>query len=185
MYLDDCIVYGRGEAEFLKNLRSVFERFRLKNLKLKARKCRFGLRRIEYVGRVIDKDGKEKIETVLNFPLPKEVTSLRGFLGLANYFRQFVPFHSNIVKLLQMMVDPKALKRSPIYWTPEGTLAFNETKIAVSRYPLMYFINDDSPIRLYTDASDYGIGGVLFQIVNTVWRPIAFISKFLSATQMN
>ena len=129
VYLEDCIVYGRGEAEFLRNLRSVFERFRLKNLKLKAKKCRFGLKRIEYVGRVIDKDGlsmsKEKIETVLNFPLPKEVTSLRGFLGLANYFRQFVPFYSDIVKPLQMMVDPKALKRSPIYWTPKGTLAFN------------------------------------------------------------
>ena len=128
---------------------------------------------------------KERIETVLNFPLPKEVTSLRGFLGLANYFRQFVPFHSDMVKPLQMMVDPTALKRSPIYWTPEGTLAFHETKIAVSRCPLMYFINDDSPIRLYTDASDYGIDGVLFQIVNTVWRPVAFISKSLSATQIN
>ena len=124
---------------------------------------------------------KEKIETVLNFHLPKQVTSLRGFLGFANYFRQFVPFHSDIVKPLQRMVDPKALKRSPIYWTPEGTLAFDETKIAVSRCPLMYFINDDSPIKLYTDASDYGIGGVLFQIVNNVWRPIAFISKYLSA----
>ena len=102
MYLDDCIVYGRGEAEFLVNLRKVFERFRLKNLKLKAKKCRFGLKRLEYVGRVIDKDGlsmsKEKIETVLNFPLPKEVTALRGFLGLANYFRQFVPFHSEKVQ---------------------------------------------------------------------------------------
>ena len=88
MYSDDCIVYGRGEAEFLKNLRNVFERFRLKNLRLKAKKCRFGLKRIEYIGRVIDKDGlymsKEKIETVLNFPLLREVTSLRGFLGLAN-----------------------------------------------------------------------------------------------------
>ena len=119
MYLDDCIVYGRGEAEFLRNLRSVFERFRLKNLKLKAKKCRFGLKRIEYVGRVIDKDGlsmsKEKIQTVLNFPLPKEVTALRGFLGLANYFRQFVPFHSEMVKPLHMMVDPKAVKRSPIF----------------------------------------------------------------------
>ena len=49
----------------------------------------------------------------------------------------------------------------------------------------MYFINNDSPIRLYTDASDYGIGGVLFQIVNTVWRPIAFIRKSLSTTQIN
>ena len=47
MYLDDCIVYGKGEAEFLKNLNKVFERFRLKGLRLKAKKCRFGLPRIE------------------------------------------------------------------------------------------------------------------------------------------
>ena len=93
---------------------------------------------------------KGKIETVLNFPLPKEVISLRGFLALANYFRQFVPFHSEIVKSLQMIVDPK-VKRAPIYWTPEWTLAFNETKITVSRCPLLYFIKDGSTIKLYTD----------------------------------
>ena len=155
MYLDDYIVYGRGEAEFLKNLRKVFDRFRLKNLRLKAKRCRFGLKRIEYVGRVIDEDGlsisKEEIKTVFNFPLPKEVTSLRGFLGLANYFRQFVPFYSEMVRPLKMMVDAKVLKRAPIYWTPEGSIAFDETKIAVSRCPLMYFMNDYSTIKLYTE----------------------------------
>ena len=45
------------------------------------------------------------------------------------------------------MVDPKAVKCAPIFCTPEGTETFNETKIAVSRCPLMYFIDDDSPIR--------------------------------------
>ena len=49
----------------------------------------------------------------------------------------------------------------------------------------MYFIDETSPIRLYTDASDYGIGGVLFQVVNNEWKPIAFISKSLSASQIN
>ena len=48
----------------------------------------------------------------------------------------------------------------------------------------MYFLDDtDAPIRLYTDASDYGIGGVLFQIVDDVWRPISFVSKSFNATQ--
>jgi hypothetical protein len=81
MYLDDCIVYGKGDAEFLINFKKVVERFRLKGLRLKAKKCRFGLPRIEYVGRVIDKDGlsmpKVKIETVLNFSIPKNFTLLR------------------------------------------------------------------------------------------------------------
>ena len=109
MYLDDCIVHGKGEAEFLTNLNKVFERFRLKGLRLKAKKCRFSLPCIEYVGRVVDKDGlsmsKEKIETVLNFSILKNLTLLRSFLGLANYFRQFVPMHSTLVKPMQDMID--------------------------------------------------------------------------------
>ena len=49
----------------------------------------------------------------------------------------------------------------------------------------MHFLDDVSPIKLYTDASDYGIGGILFQIVNNIWKPIAFVSKSLSSTQIN
>ena len=63
MYLDDCIVYGKGEAEFLTNLKKVSERFRLKGLRLKAKKCRFGLPRIEYLGRVVEKDGLSMSKT--------------------------------------------------------------------------------------------------------------------------
>ena len=45
---------------------------------------------------------------------------------------------------------------------------------AIPRCPLMYFIDDDKlDIRLYTDASDFGIGGVLIQVVDTIWQPIA------------
>ena len=50
------------------------------------------------------------IESVLNFSKPKSLTALRSFLGLANYFRSFVPFHSDIVKPLQQMIDPKGKK---------------------------------------------------------------------------
>ena len=65
------------------------------------------MKQIEYVGRVISKDGlsmsEAKIQSVLDFPRPKTVTALRGFLGLANYFRIFVPNHSNIVAPLHKM----------------------------------------------------------------------------------
>ena len=170
-------------------MKKVFARFRLKGLRLKAKKCRFGLPRIEYVGRVVDKDGlsmsKEKIETVLNFSIPKNLTLLRSFLGLANYFRQFVPMHSTLVKPMQDMMDHSAPRRSAVVWTQKSTNAFVDTKIAISRCPLMYFIDDNKlDIRLYTDASDFGIGGVLFQVVGAIWQPIAFISKSLTPTQI-
>ena len=94
MYLDDCIVFGDGPDEFLQRLRHVFIRFREKNLFLKAKKCKFGVARLEYVGRVISKEGlsvsAEKIKPVLDFPRPEPVTALSGFLDLANYFRSFL-----------------------------------------------------------------------------------------------
>ena len=96
---------------------------------------------------------KEKIETVLNFSIPKN-------LGLENYFREFVPMHSSLVKPMQDMIDHSAPKRSAVVWTQASTNSFHDTQIAISRCPLMYDNNLD--IRLYTDASDFGIGGVLF-----------------------
>ena len=72
----------------------------------------------DYVGRQISSQGismsTEKIETFLNFPKPMTLTSLRSLLGLTNYFRNFVPFHADIVAPLQKMIDPKGRKKSKI-----------------------------------------------------------------------
>ena len=84
------------------------------------------MKQIDYVGRQISSQGismsKEKIKSVLNFPKPKSLTALRSFLGLANYFISFVPFHLEIVKPLQQMIDPKVKKKFSILWTSEKIL---------------------------------------------------------------
>jgi hypothetical protein len=188
MYLDDCIVFARGQEEFLERLERVFRRFRCFGLLLKAKKCRFGMTQIDYVGRQISSKGismsKEKIESVINFPKPTTLTALRSLLGLANYFRNFVPFHSDIVAPLQKMIDPKGKKKSYVEWNEQADNAFFNIRQAISRCPLLHFLDEVSPIELYTDASDYGVGGVLFQVVNSVRNPISFVSKSLSATQI-
>ena len=80
------------------------------------------------------------------------------------------------------MMNHSAPKRYVVVWTPERTNSFHDTQIATCRCPLMYFIDDNKlDIRLYTDASDFGIGGVLFQIVDTIWQPIV---KSLTPTQI-
>ena len=189
IYLDDCIVYGTGEEQFLKRLREVFERFRDKNLFLKAKKCKFGVKRIEYVGRVISKEGlsmsQAKIQSVLDFPRPKTLTTLRGFLGLANYFRGFVPNHSHVVAPMHKMTVSDGKRQAKVDWTEESIKAFHDIKVLISECPLMHFIDKVSPIHLYTDASDYGVGGALFQCVDGKMKPISFISKSLSTTQLN
>ena len=187
MYLDDCIVYAASNEEFLERLEEVFQRFRARGLLLKAKKCKFGMAQIEYIGRVISKDGLSmsdvKIQKVLDFARPRTNHQLRALLGLANYFRGFVPNHSIITKPLTSLVQQKASKTALVQWNPEATKAFHTLKVAISNCPLMYFLDETSPIRLYTDASDYGIGGVLFQIVEGIWRPISFVSKSFTPTQ--
>ena len=126
----------------------------------------------------------EKIQHVLDFPKPMTNTQLRSFLGLANYFREFVPNHSHVVHPLQGMIDFAATKRTAIKWTPEGETAFVTVKGLIARCPLLNFVNDSAPITLMTDASDYGIGGYLFQRVDDIDQPIAFISKSLTESQL-
>ena len=115
MYLDDCIVFARDQDEFLERGERVFRLFRCFELLLKAKKCRFGMTQIDYVGRQISSQGismsKKKLESVLNSPKPMTLTSLRSLLGMAYYFRDFVPFHSDIVAPLQRMIDPKGRKK--------------------------------------------------------------------------
>ena len=156
---------------------------------LKRKKCKFGLKQIEYVGRVISKDGlsmsEAKIQSVLDFPRPKTVTAPRGFLGLANYFRIFVPNHSNIVAPLHKMTTHDSKKHARAIWTPDNIQAFQNIREAISCCPLMHFINEVSPIHLYTDASDYGVGGALFQEVGEDMDPISFVSKSLTFSQLN
>ena len=74
------------------------------------------------------------------------------------------------------MIDHKGKKNSPLVWTQGSSDAFQAIRKAISHCPLMHFLDDtDAPIRLYTDASDYGI--------DSIWRPIAFVSKSFNATQ--
>ena len=83
------------------------------------------------------------------------------------------------------MIDHSAPWRSAVVRTQASTNSFHDTQIAIFRCSLMYFIDDNKlDIRLYTDASDFGIGGVLFQVVDTIWQPVAFISKLLTPTQI-
>ena len=90
-------------------LEEVFQRFRARGLLLKANKYKFGMAQIEYIGRVISKEGLSmsdvKIQKVLDFARPRTNHQLRALLGLANYFRGFVPNHSIITKPLTSLVQ--------------------------------------------------------------------------------
>ena len=92
LYVDDIIVYGTSEDEYVDNLRQVFDRLTKHNVTLNPAQCRFGMEEVEYVGHTINSEGmsfsEEKPWQVQEFPLlPTLHRGMKQFLGLANYFR--------------------------------------------------------------------------------------------------
>ena len=196
LYLDDCMIHAPTLDSFLKRLRQVFLRFRDSGLTLNPDKCKIGLASVEYVGHTIDKDGlhftRDKLDSVLNFPRPHTKRQIKSFIGLANYFRDHIKNHSIRVQPLQNLVNKydKKQARHRVVWDAECVAAFEDIRTAIDECPMLWFLDDFSPIFLQTDASDYGIGAYLYQVVtlddgSTIERPVGFISKSLGSAHLS
>ena len=132
IYVDDCIVHGRGNTQFLERLEEVFKRFTEHKILLQPKKCKFGLKKIAYVGREISKDGismsAEKIKAVIDFPKPITNTELRSFLGLTNYMHDFVKNHSHVAHPLHAIVEQAKGKKHRIVWNLRRIRHLSESK---------------------------------------------------------
>ena len=161
----------------------MFERLRIKGVRLKAKKTKLGLPKIEYVGKEISAQGmsmsENRIRTFLDIPRTRTITDLRKFLGVANYFHQLIAQYSSIATQLHALIKHKQPKGTSLAWTPLhlNQTAFETLRELISNCPLLHFPDDSAPTILRTDASDFGIGGVLFQTIEDIENPIAFVSK--------
>ena len=105
---------------------------------------------------------RTKTQSILDFPLPTVSKQLKSFLGIANYLRDFVKDYSTLSQPWHQL-STDCNKTRIVVWTSESTAAFHEMKLAISKCTTMHFMSDTAPITLHTDASDYGVGGYLFQ----------------------
>ena len=188
VYLDDICIYAKTIDEFCTNLTRVLERFKKHNITLNPDKCRFGMREVEYVGHVIDREGLSfspaKLDKVATFRRPETAKSMREFLGLASYFRDHVHEHGDIVLPLQtLMTMSEQTRKGRLTWTEATLKAFEDIKIAIINCPKLHWLTPGHPVYVHTDASDYGIGAYLFQMIDGKETPIAFLSKTLSKTE--
>ena len=183
LYLDDCIVPGQDEDSFVSRLEQVFTRFREFGITLHPDKCRFGLSEVEYVGVKISKEGthftRSKLDSILDFKEPATQGELKSFLGFANWFRDHVREYHSMSGPLHAMLS-KYNRRIRLKWSEFTRNCYENLKMAIHECPQLYFLDEDSPIFLHTDASDYGVGAYLFQVVDGTQRPIAFLSKSLN-----
>ena len=187
IYIDDLITWGNSVKELTDKLDSIFDTLRKWNLTVNPEKCKFGLKKIEYVGHMIDEEGmtfsEKKLNHVGDFELPNNQKKMKSFLGLVSYFRNHVHHITEEVQPLQGMVR-NYKPRQRLKWTPDLIDRFNKVKQAVIDCPKLYFPQPGLPIHVQTDASDYGIGAYLFQRgTDNQERPLGFISKTLNDVQ--
>ena len=143
MYLDDCIVHAKGDVQFLERLESVLSRFQKHKMQFRnGTRC----------GKEISQEGltmsKKKIASVLAFPRPTTAAHMKQFVGLANYFHDYVPHHAVILKPLHDMISnyQKKTRAKLLLWTVEGTKVFNDIIAEISKGHTMYFPREDCPI---------------------------------------
>jgi hypothetical protein len=185
-YVDDTLVYSNSWQEHLQHLEQVFRRFRESGLRLNLTKCHFGHEEISLLGHIITKDGirvdPDKISKVQGIPAPTNVKEVRAFLGLAGYYRRFVPQFSRIAAPLNRLLA----KRQEFQWTPSCERAFQTLKDYLTSAPLLARPDVRKGYVLQTDASTVGLGAVLSQLgEDGKERVLAYASRGLTPAERN
>ena len=200
VYLDDVLVIGKNFEEQLENLEKVFLRLEKAGLRLKPKKCNLAQTKVEYLGYVVSEEGitadEKKVRAIMEFPVPTNIKSLKSFLGLASYYRRFVPCFSKIAHPLHQLTR----KDVEFVWNGDCQVAFEKLKTALTDPATLAFPKFDRDFILETDASTSGLGAVLSQAqvktlpstkrkslkdqTETV-RPIAYASRTLQAHEQN
>jgi len=122
-----------------------------------------------------------KISLVKDWPEPRDVYEIRLFLGLASYYRRFVPTFAEIVAPLHALTA----KNKKFEWTTQCDRAITKLRYGLVSSPILAMPNDTDPFLLDTNACDLSIGAVLSQVKNEVERVIAYASHLLSKPEWN
>ena len=192
IYLNNIIVYSKTPEEHLERLKAVFQKISKARLKLKPSKCEFFKSKITYLGHTVSNEGiatdHKKIKAIQLWPRPTTVTEVRKFTGLTNYYRKFIHGYAKVARPLHDLVSGKNAKKknSSVEWTVDCEVAFNNRKELCSNTPVLANPDYKQKFKLYTDASENGLGAMLTQIKSDNFeRPVAYASRTLSKSERN
>ena len=172
--------------EQMSHLRTLFERLSQHRLIITPAKCQFRLSTINFLGHRVTKNGAvplpSKVDALENFPRPLTVISLQEFLGMVNFYHRFIPKAAQLMRPLYEALKNKA-PRQTVDWSEERDKAFRETKNALANSTVLAHPTPNAPIAITTDASDYAVGAVHEQWLNSAWQRLAFLSQQLSPNE--
>lgn len=185
VYLDDIIIFSETFDEHCTRLGNVLERLRAANLKVNLEKCAFLQESVKYLGHIVTADGvkpdPEKVRAVEEYPVPRTVREVKGFLGLAGYYRRFIQGFAEMAKPLTAL-----LKKEAMYvWGREQQNSFDQLKRSLCSAAVLIYPDFEDGFILSTDASGWAVGAVLSQVRNGQERPVAYASRQMNRAEQN
>lgn len=185
VYLDDIIVVTQTFEKHIEMLTEVFKRLKKANLTLSKEKCCFCRPELTYLGYVVDCNGlhvsPEKIQAIIDIPAPSCVSEVRRFIGLASWYRRFVPDFSTLVAPLSNLLR----KNKPFHWDRTCENSFKSLKEHLISAPILSCPDFSLPFTIQTDASGFGIGAVLTQQSPKGENVICYLSRSLTKNERN
>ena len=161
VFIDDILVYSGSLEEHAEHLRTVLQILRERQLYAKFSKCQFWLGRVAFLGHVISVEGVsvdlKKIEAVVNWNPPKNVSEVKTFLCLAGYYRKFVEGFSKIAAPLTKLTR-KDVKYD---WVDACKQSFEALKGRLTSAPVLALPNGKDEFVVYSDALRQGLACVL------------------------
>jgi hypothetical protein len=184
IYLDDIVIWEASLEEHNQGLVEVFDRLSVQSLKLKPDKCEFFLRKeVYFLGYKATADGvamdERKVAAITNYPVPTNTKQLKALLGLACFYRKFVPRFSPIAAPLHELTR----KNVPYVWGRDQAEAFQTLKDTLSSEPLLQSPDFTKGFIVTCDVSSTGIGSVLSQGPVGHDLPAAYASRVLQKAE--
>ena len=181
VYIDDIMIFTKGSlAEHQAKVKKVLQRLHNNDLFACPEKCSFDKTEVDYLGMFVNRDGirmdDSKVKAIMDWPAPTMVHSVCSFLGLANFYHQFIKDYVTLAKPLMDLLQ----KDKAVTWGSAEANAFASLKTRFTTAPILAYPDNDCQFRLETDASDFATGAVLSIQKDDKWHPIAFSSHAMS-----
>ena len=182
--LDNILITGPTDDDHLSNLEAVLERLSNAGLRLKTKKCQFMKPSLECLGHRVDKEGfhpvEAKVQAIKDVPSPTNITELKSFLGMINFYGKFLPNLSSSLEPLHKLLR----KEKQWKWGKCQQEAFQAAKDLLQSSHLLVHYDPEKELVVSCDASPYGIGAVLAHVMEDgSEKPVAYASRTLSKAE--
>ncbi|CAN0088195.1 unnamed protein product, partial [Heterosigma akashiwo] len=177
IYVDNMLVYANTRRQHAKDLKDIFQRCGDGNLKLRLEKCVFGVEELRTLGFIVRKGSITvdpiKLQILKNAPIPTTPKELKSFLGLANYFRAYLPYLAHAAAPLYNLTHRSD---DDFHWTDVEDRAYEKVKKLLERELMLHAFDETKDIHVYVDASKVAIAGVILQegkLISSVSRTLS------------